>query len=217
MKCQQLINDARRALNDPEEISWSNDDLVAYLSDAFLALSVVRPDATAITQSIQLTAGTKQALPAGGLRLMRITRNMGDDGATPGRVSRLGDMMALDDASPDWHNEIPSATVLEYFYNLQLPRDFYVSPPVPTDVDVYVEASFSRVLPAIGNPETTDLPVDDVFAPALREWILYRAWGGDDESSPNFSQAQARMASFFQILGTKTTADMAASAKEAGK
>lgn len=214
MKCQQLIDDARLELNDPSEVTWSNGALLDYLSDGLLALANIRPDATAATSSILLAAGTRQSLPSGGLRLMRVTRNMGTNGTTPGRAIHLGDMDAQNDFSPDWHTEAPSAPVLEYFYDMLVPREFFVYPPVPASPAVYIEASFSRIPAVISNPETTDLPVDAIYAPALREWMLYRAWGGDDEQSPSYAEAQGRLATFFKLLGAKSQADIAVSAKE---
>jgi hypothetical protein len=54
------------------------------------------------------------------------------------------------------------------------------------------------------------LPVDPIFAPALKEWSLYVLWGGDTDSSPNYSQAIGRKQTFFDLLQVKTASDKAA-------
>lgn len=210
MKCQQLINQVRKDLNDPKEVTWKQDDLEAVLADALLALSLVRPDATAVTQSIPLVPGTKQTLPAGSLRAIRFIRNMGS-GATPGKALRVGDRETLDVMFPEWHEEV-GTEVHEVFYDPLIPNEFYVYPGMSAS-GVFIEASIQRVPTAISNPESEDLPVADIYAPALHEWMLYRAWGGDDESSPNYPVARDRRANFFQLLGVKSQADIAVSAK----
>lgn len=212
MKCQQLIDEVKKDLNDPKEVFWTKEDLEAALSDALLALAVVRPDSTATTQLIPLIPGTRQTLPAGGLRLITITRNMGADGLVPGTAIRVGDRDTLDAMYPDWHLEVGSV-VFEYTYNPLVPKEFFVYPGMTGANIQQVQATFSRAPAAIVNAETEDLPVDDVYAPALREWMLFRCWSGDDESSPNFTQAQGRKANFFQLLNAKAPADGATSAK----
>lgn len=212
MKCQRLLDDVRQELNDPEEIRWPNGDLLSYLNDALLALGIYRPDAVSTTAALVLAAGTRQALPSGALRLLKIIRNMGVDGLTPGRVITIGDMASLDALSPTWHAEAGTGTVYEYFYDPLTPKSFFVYPGVPVSPVVYVEATYQRVLTQIADPEST-LPVDDIYAPALREWMLYRAWGGDDETSPNYATARDRRMTFFNLLGAKAPADASASAK----
>lgn len=210
MKCQQLINNVRKDLSDPKEVTWSQDDLEDALDDALLALSLVRPDSTAVTQSIPLIAGTKQALPAGSLRAIRFTRNMGS-GDVPGKALRVGDRETLDVMFPEWHQEVGDE-VHEVFYDPLIPNEFYVYPGMASS-GAYIEASIQRVPTTIVNAETEDLPVADIYAPALHEWMLYRAWGGDDESSPNYPVARDRRSNFFQLLGVKSQADIAVSAK----
>lgn len=212
MKCQRLIDDARQELNDPREARWSNDDLLAYLNDALLALIQVRPDASMTTASLLLVQGTEQSLPAGALRLVKVSRNLGADGTTPGRAVQVGDRQAIDAIDPNWH-QTSGATVLEYFYDPIVPRRFAVYPAVPASPKVYVEATYSALPAVVDEPEAADLPVDDSYAPALREWMLYRAWGGDDESSPNYAQARDRRGSFYEALGMKAQSDSAASAR----
>lgn len=210
MKCQQLLNNVRKDLNDPKEVTWTQEDLEAALADALLALSLVRPDSTAVNQVFPLVEGTRQTLPAGSLRAIRFTRNMGD-GSTPGKALRVGDRETLDVMFPEWHLET-GATVHEVFYDPLMPKEFYVYPGM-AEAGHYIEASIQKVVAAIVDHEQTDLPVDDVYAPALHEWMLYRAWGGDDESSPNYATARDRRANFFQLLGVKIQADLTVSAK----
>lgn len=215
MKCQRVLDAVRDELNDPSEVWRTNGDLLDHFNDALLVLAMFRPDAVAITEPILLAQGTFQELPATGLRLIKITRNMGTAGTVPGRAITLGDMSALDALSPTWHAEAGTGTVYEYFYDPLTPKQFFVYPGVPASPAVYVEASYSHAPTPVTDAAATDLPVDDIYAPALREWMLYRAWGGDDESSPNYSTARDRRQTFFTMLGLKAPTDAAVSAKPA--
>lgn len=213
MKCAALMAAVRATdLNDPAKVVWSDPVLLGFLNDALRALIVFRPDASAITEAVKLGAGTRQTIPAGGLRLIGIHRNMGSNGQTPGRVIRLGDLQIQDDISPAWHTEI-GATVYEYFYDPLLPHEFFVSPGVPASLAVWIEVSYARTPAEVTDAAATDLPVDASYAPALHEWMVYRAWGGDDDAAPNYAKAQARLANFYALLDRKGGADAAVSAK----
>lgn len=207
MKCQVVLDDARKELNDPEEVRWSQVDLLSYLNDALQAVALMRPDAYATTSSVQLSTGTKQALPTGGTRLLKVTRNMGSNGTTAGRPIQLTDMATLDAMSTAWHTSAGAGTVYEYCYDPAVPKQFWVYPGVSSTT--YVEIAYVAPPTAITNPRTTDLPVDDSLSPALREWVLYRAWGGDDESSPNAQQARDRRQAFLTLIGVKSQSDAA--------
>lgn len=212
MKCQDVIDSARAELNDPEEVRWNSDALLAYFNDALQALASVRPDTSTITETVELAAGTRQELPATGIRLIKIVRNMGANGATPGRPVAKGDLQTKDAIDPTWHTTTGTGTVYEYFYDPLVPREFYVDPGVGgTTTSVLMTYAVSPQ--AVTTPRATDLPVDAVYSPALREWMLYRAWGGDDEQSPNYVQARERLNTFFRLLGAKVQADVAAAPK----
>ena len=75
---------------------------------------------------------------------------------------------------------------------------------------VRIEKRRVRVLPTI--TATTDtFPVDDYFAPAIQEWMLYSIWCGDDEQSPNYGAAQGHLQTFFSLLQVKSNSDVASS------
>lgn len=213
MKCAALLDAVRRTdLNDPNKVVWSDPVLLGFFNDALRALIVVRPDASAVTEAVKLQPGTRQVIPAGGLRLIGIHRNMGTNGQTPGRAIRLGDLQMQDDTNPVWHSEY-GTPVYEYFYDPLLPHEFFVSPGAPATPEAWIEVSYARTPPEVTDAAGTDLPVDASYAPALHEWMVYRAWGGDDEAAPNYAKAQARLGNFFALLDRKSGSDAAVSAK----
>lgn len=211
MQCSFVINQVRQTLNDPNAVVWSNTVLINALNEALQALVSVRPDAASYTAMMLLVAGTRQTLPSDGVRLLKVIRNKGVSGLSDaGRAIRKADMLVQDALLPDWHLTNGQTVIDEYFYDPLQPKEFYVYPPAPVSPQIGIDISYVRVLPTI--TATTDtFPVDDYFAPAIQEWMLYSIWGSDDEQSPNYGAAQGHLQTFFSLLQVKSNSDVAAS------
>lgn len=202
-----ITNAVAAELQDPSNVRWSLEKLLGYVNAAQRAVALVRPDATATTVAVQLAAGTKQSLPAGGQRLLKVIRNMGSDGITPGRVVRKTDADTLDRFDPDWHSANKAkTTVLEYVYDDRTPETFYVNPPVASTSPVYVEISHSAT-PAEVTAVGDTLAIDDIYESALRHWVLYLAYSLNVEQR-NANRAAAHYQGFFNVLGVKIRGDM---------
>ena len=211
MQCSLVINQVRQKLNDPSAVTWSNTVLINALNEALQALVSYRPDAASYTAMMLLVAGTRQTLPSDGVRLLKVIRNKGVSGLSDaGRAIRKADMLVQDALLPDWHLTNGQTVISEYFYDPLLPKEFYVYPPAPVSPQIGVDISYVRVLPTI--TATTDtFPVDDYFAPAIQEGMLYSIWCGDDEQSPNYGAAQDHLQTFFNLLQVKANSDIASS------
>ncbi|HNG10474.1 MAG TPA: hypothetical protein PKY17_04180, partial [Agitococcus sp.] len=174
------------------------------LNEALQALVSYRPDAASYTTMMLLVAGTRQTLPSDGVRLLKVIRNKGVSGLSDaGRAIRKADMLVQDALLPDWHLTNGQTVIDEYFYDPLQPKEFYVYPPAPVSPQIGIDISYVRVLPTI--TATTDtFPVDDYFAPAIQEWMLYSIWGSDDEQSPNYGAAQGHLQTFFSLLQVKS-------------
>ncbi len=216
MQCSFVINQVRQKLNDPLKTVWSDPVLINALNEALQSLVSVRPDAASITAMMLLVAGTKQSIPSDGTRLLKCVRNRGASGLSDaGRAIRKADMLVQDALLHDWHTTTGQTTVDEYFYDPLVPKEFYVYPPAPVSPQIGIDISYVRVLPTIA--ATTDtFPVDDYFAPAIQEWMLYSIWCGDDEQSPNYSAAQAHLNNFYQLLQVKMGSDAAVKPRAVG-
>jgi hypothetical protein len=211
MQCLFVINQVRQKLNDPSKVTWSDTVLINALNEALQALVSYRPDAASYTAMMLLVAGTRQTLPNDGVRLLKCIRNKGASGLSDaGRAIRKADMLVQDALLPDWHLTNGQTVIDEYFYDPLQPKEFYVYPPAPVSPQIGIDISYVRVLPTIS--ATTDtFPVDDYFAPAIQEWMLYSIWGSDDEQSPNYGAAQGHLQTFFSLLQVKANSDIASS------
>lgn len=215
MLCSVILQNVNFVLDDPNNTKFSLTQKIAAINSALQALISYRPDAASYTTMMLLVAGTRQTLPSDGVRLLKVIRNRGQSGLSDaGRAIRKADMLVQDALIPDWHETTGQTTIDEYFYDSITPKDFYVYPPAPVSPVIGVDISYVRVLPTI-TAGTDTLPVDDYFAPAIQEWMLYSLWCGDDQN-PNYAVARSHQSTFFQLLQIKAASDGAVNPKSKG-
>lgn len=217
MLCSVILQNVNFVLDDPNNTKFSLTQKIAVINSALQALISYRPDAASYTAMMLLVAGTRQTLPSDGVRLLKVIRNRGVSGLSDaGRAIRKADMLVQDALLPDWHLTNGQTVIDEYFYDPLQPKEFYVYPPAPVSPQIGIDISYVRVLPTI--TATTDtFPVDDYFAPAIQEWMLYSIWGSDDEQSPNYGAAQGHLQTFFSLLQVKANSDIASSPRAVKK
>lgn len=187
----------------PQFTRFSEADLVRWLNDAQAAVAKFIVQACSRVDSVKLVAGTKQSIasvapadvkpatlaaPLLGTSLLDVVRNMGADGATPGRAVRLAEREALDAADPLWHTRT-AAAVRTYSYDPATPGVFYVSPGVPTGTAVWLEIAWTtqpiaitaggakgseRYVPA-GAGASDTITIGDEYVDDLVNYIVARA------------------------------------------
>lgn len=202
----KIIDAAAHTLQDTTNTTWTRAELLGYVNDAQRDACVIKPDAYVLTSVITLMPGTRQTLPANGTAFIRLARNMGTDGITPGRVPRPFSIPAMDMQHPNWHFDAPSATVMEVGFDEREPKTFYVSPPQPTLARGQVDAVFSAVPPDMAT-EAATIALDDIYSTALQHYVCYRAYLKEGELSDN-AGAMAHRAEFIALLGAKEEAEM---------
>ena len=204
---QSVIDRAQTVLQDTTGVRWPVvDELVLWINDAQREIALLKPDASATNTTVTLAAGTKQDIPSGGNRLLKVVRNMSNTVANSGvgkRSVRLVDREVLDAQTPDWHDSTVAGDaahtniVKHYIYDEVNPRNFYVYPGVSGDA--YVEIIYSS------NPATVtqgdNLSIPDIFANAVMNYVLYMAYMKDAEYAGNAERAS----SHFQIFTTSVT------------
>lgn len=203
---QQLVDRVKIILNDVASVRWLVPELLGYLNDAQRAIVLLRPDALTKTVSVPLSLNsTKQSLPVEGLRLVAVTRNMGEDGNTPGRAIRMVDRAVLDSQMPDWHASTPGTEVVNFIYDSMNPKVFYIFPSVGSER--HIELVYSAAPTDLVISSTISL--DDVYAGALMNYMMYRAYSKEAEFGQNSNLAMSYWSSFTQELGLKTQVDVA--------
>ena len=198
IQCQELAQDGNGDI-------WTSGEGLAWLNDAQRAVALVRVDASVTRGSIQLAPGIKQTIA--GRRLIAIHYNLGSDGLTIGVPVRLIERGIKDESDPEWTMETAGTAVYEYMYDGDNPKDFDVSPPVHAVTEVHLEVT-QGVNPTDCADITSVITLEDSYAPAMIEWIMYRFFGRDSEETPNHQRAISYFRSYFTILDVKIKSDM---------
>lgn len=193
---RKIIDEDGDQLTDPELIQLYNLTLLEIVTNA--------PSAYTRTKNVQLIAGAKQTLPPGDLALVKVIRNMGTDGLTPGRVVRVTTLDILSQIYPEWFAETPQAEVEDWLPTLDYPEQFYVVPPNDGTQFVEVEAATTPPLSAWdagGVWENDVFPMRDHFVNAAINGILYMAYDDDSDIPGNTPRSQLYYQRFLQALG----------------
>jgi hypothetical protein len=202
---QSVIDRVQAVLQDTTGVRWPvTGELVLWINDAQREIALLKPDASAVNTTVTLATGTKQEIPSGGNRLLKVVRNMSaSSGGAGKRAIRLVDLSVLDSQTPNWHD--PATTgdaahtniVKHYSYEESNPRNFYVYPGVSGNA--YVELVYSA------NPATValsdNLSIPDIFANAIMNYVLYMAYMKDAEFAGN----ENRASNHYQLFTTSVT------------
>jgi hypothetical protein len=216
VKVVDLIVRAQTLLQDEDSVRWTVAELQYWLNDAYKETIGLRPDANTQTAEYTCVAGPRQVLTGSfpnAIRLVEVVRNLA---TTSNKYSvRLTDRRSLDTQRRSWYSDTPSASVELYMFDPRTPKEFLVYPPATTAARLEVIYS---VLPAehtlsdaqLINPATAEtIRIDDIFATALYDYMLYRAYSKDSEQTAMMQRAVAHYQAFQNALGTKQQVDAA--------
>jgi hypothetical protein len=216
VKVVDLIVRAQTLLQDEDSVRWTVAELQYWLNDAYKETIGLRPDANTQTSEHTCVAGPRQVLTdsfPNAIRLVEVVRNLA---ATSNKYSvRLTDRRSLDTQRRSWYLDTPSASVEMYMFDPRTPKQFLVYPPATTAARLEVIYS---VLPAehtlsdaqLVNPATAEtIRIDDIFATALFDYMLYRAYSKDSEQTAMMQRAVAHYQAFQNALGIKQQVDAA--------
>ena len=203
-----ILDRASIILQDTTNIRWPEDELLKWLNDGQREIVLRKPDAYAKSTSMVLTGSeTKQSLPSDAIQLIDIVRNLGT-GASPGRAISRTERYILDGQRPYWNTETGSSVVKHYMFDAQNPKVFYVYPPQPA-VPSYIEIVYSAS-PADLATSASTITLDDIYASALLDYVLYRAYSKDADIAPSAPQrAIGHYQAFTQSVVGKEAAESA--------
>lgn len=217
---QSIIRRAVETLQDTTSVRWPVNELVRYLNDGQREIVLYRPDSMVTNATLTCVAGTKQALPANGAKLIEVIRNAA---ATSAKKSvRMINREILDAQTPGWHNIAGSVDILHFVYDPRDPKTFYVYPPATTSAQldiVYAAYPTDITEPADGalyTAVTGNISLPDIYGNALLEFVLYRAFMKDSEYAGNAQRAQAHYAAFANTIGIEIKATVAVAPNPVG-
>ena len=201
-----LLSRIRDILQDTTSVRWPEAEILRYINDAQREIVNYRPESSAKTDNVQLVAGTKQALPSDGLRLIKVTRNMSaaSGSATGKRAIRIVNVDILNTQEPDWNDPTVSGdaqhgtVVKHYIFDEDDPKNYYVYPGVAGNA--FIEIVYSKV-PTDLSSASSNLDIDDIYGNAVIDYVLFRAYQKDSEYAGNAQRAQTHYQLFLNCIG----------------
>jgi len=204
-----LTNRASLLLSDASQTRWLPVELLNWINDGQLEIVALVPNANPTTSTVTLAAGAKQSAPTGAILINAFVRNMGVGGTTPGLGIRQVTRKYMESFIAGWLTETPSITVTHVAYDPEdSSTDFYVYPPQPASGMSSIEIVYSSLPTAISDLNIgTKITIKDMYANALLDYILYRAFAKDSEYGNQDGKSQSHYKMFSQSIGVKYTID----------
>jgi hypothetical protein len=205
VKVIDIIDRAEEILQDTTNVRWTQATLLGYLNDAQREIVLYRPDANPVNESFTLQQESKQTIPAAGLRLLNIYKN---NSPTTKPITHI-EKRVLDDQIEDWHGTT-GTTVEHYIYDPVDPKVFYVYPHPSGGghtISIVYSSAPSNITISDFSTATTVISLDDIYANAILDYILYRSYLKDAEYAGDINRAGAYLQSFQSAIGIKNQVD----------
>ena len=198
---QSIVRDAQTALQDEGGVRWPADELVRYLADGLDVLLKAKPQEGSVNVEFVPVPGARQSLPDDAISVLGIECNAQGRMRAMTLVNRT-DLQAV---SRDWMSMRPAVELVHWMLPDTEPRHFYVYPPA--DAAARLVLTYCR-RPSLAEPASPgwqavsgDTGLDAKWDAALRDYVLYRAWSKDSESSGNAQIAAGYLSTFTAQLG----------------
>lgn len=193
-------------LLDLDYVRWTKDDLAEYLTDAIAVTAALKPTLFASFVHLQLAPGSMQMVPADYSELIDITHNLYPDG-THGELINRGSYTAARALGRSSCAPVDGVGYVVRSYTVHPESDTYfiVDPPVPPNMPYPYVWALVKLAPNVIVAETDAVVMSnttpETYRSILLEWMLYRAFARDTESSDSFNRSQAHYKAYYQFLG----------------
>lgn len=209
-----LVNKAQIILQDTTDsgVRWPELELLGWLNDGYLEIVLARPDANSSYGTFSCEAGSRQQLdrPGGGfenaLSLLDVIANKAP-GSNKGAIRQI-DRSILDDQRRTWHAESQVLDLEHWMHDPRIPRCFHLYPPAASGAQIEVVYSYA---PTAHTAVSGVINMVDSYAPALLDYMLYRAYSKDAEYTANANRAMGHYQAMQNSLGIGAKAAAAAS------
>ena len=203
MKASEILDRCSMQLNDVDGVRWTPEMMLDYLTDAMRQTVLHRPDASAVVKVVHLVAGqSRQEIPEGTVMLLKAVRNVSADGKKAGRPLTPTTREAMDACFP-LDSFVTSNEIFQYAFVQQTPQYYWVY-PIPGQ-NAYLELECSADIPQLTAYNQT-LPLANIWAEPLREYVLYRAFSLNAASQIDSSRAQAHLQQYYLLLDNQKAA-----------
>jgi hypothetical protein len=217
VKVVEIISKAATLLKDVTGVRWPSLELQGWLNDAYREIVIFKPDSNTQTGAYDCVAGPRQNITGvfpEATQLLDVFRNVaaGSDKSAVKLITKE----TLDDMNRSWYDLAGTTTIERFSYDPRTNKEFLVYPPAA--VGAQLEVLFASVplphtltAPQLSNPATAEvIRINDTYANALIDYVVYRAYSKDAEDSVNMSRATAHYQAFQSSIGAKTQLESAA-------
>lgn len=195
---EKIIDDAWILLQDLGGVRWAAAEMLGWLNLGQREVVKLKPPAYVKNASVQMVSGTKQSAPAGANGEVAVVRNMGT-GAVPGPAVTKISMAMLDALIPDWHTSGENEITKYYLTDPGDKYHFYVYPAQPA-TPAFLELVYPCI-PADVALSTDPITLDDIHAPGLMDYLLFRSLSKETEAG-----SDARAGAYYTKFATPLTA-----------
>lgn len=213
-KVVDLLADVQILLLDESGARWSLTELQRWLNAAYRELIIYKPDASMQVGTFTCSAGVRQNIAStfpSAIRVVDVVRNMAvtSDLSAISRAESVGFINAY----PQFAADTQAVSIDYYLLDDRLPLQFMVHPPATSaaQVEIVYESlptMHSLSLAQLQNSSTTDtISVPDIYANALQEFILFRAFSKDGDNPSAANLAALHFQNFQTSLAGKIAAD----------
>ena len=201
-----VINRAQKTLLDETNIIWGAAELLDYLNAGINAIVANKPDTSVATTTFTVTnASAKQTIPADGLQLLEVTRNLSSTGTAIRQIERNH----LNHSNPTWSVTTTSANspeIQHFMFDKRNPKVFYVYPQ-PVSGTNTIEIVYSQV-PSRLTATTNNLPLDDIYENPLHNFVVAYAYAKNAKRG-DLNKANAYFTLFANSIGARAQVQFA--------
>lgn len=196
MLAQDIETAVRRVLID-EGVTpqYPTSYILDLINEATAAILSLKPTALTSTETVDLSSGVRQTLPAGTIYLHDVISN-----ANSALVVRKVEESQLDVFQSNWRSVSSTINVEHYMYDETDARAFQVYPPNNGSGSVLVRVT--KIPSKLADINDT-LALDDDFMPAYVYYVLYRIMDGDSDEINNENRADRFYNRYAEALGVK--------------
>lgn len=154
---------------------YSDANVLRFINEGQREAALIRPKISSSRSVFTLAPGTRQTI-ATGHAVLDVPRNYAADGVTPGRAIRAVSRADMDAFEPTWHS-----TTGDYVKHVMTspgePKVFYVWPAVSGGKVELIVATAPADLASL----SSNINLDDIYATALTNYVLYRLYARETE------------------------------------
>lgn len=208
-----IATEARADLNDGDAANyrWSDAEILRFINAAVRAIVHLLPEANIVEEEVTLVAGSRQTLPARGVKFLGLYNVQTDDEDTyRGKSVTVVEEDALDSSMTSWMYELlepgEAGVVQHVIHDPRDPTAFAVF-PAPTDanpIDAFVKYA---KMPAAMAALSETFGLRDEFLNGAVEYVKYRMLSKDGRYSTDPTRRLELWNNFRQALGLKPQTD----------